>query len=376
MKQGRVYKVLLTIALAALLLLTGCGRQQISLPSSDTATNTGAPATPSVNNALIFQSMCLKVKSDIIYNRAGYEQKVMLEIYVDEDGDGEGLLGFGDTVLNVAAYNNKLFIILDNITTIAISDINARGYFSDIAATSIADMGGVGFYFTDEFPTAFNGSHGDMIVRTQYAQSSNTYDSKRISDESEMTLLDALLYSLDYLNIQSIPDPDGDKVPTTDATTFYVDDKYGVIIDDFKYSISDTCNPDDYFAGLTPEGFLYSTEYKEDVKLTLTHISYISTTGRTSITTLDNYVQAIQTNADFDFLGFVKGMSAKDVKYGLAYKLSKREAEEYTAFNEDIVVDSFKANTYYCHLGNLSFELRLKSNVLAEFYITKPLGFS
>lgn len=355
----------------SLLCLSGCSQR-----SGDASSGVSSSVVSNVpsNSATMFQNMKLKVKTDVLYPVNGIDQKVIIELYVDEDGDGEGLLGFGDYIYNLVISANKIYIKVSSTDIIYVSDINARGYFSDITATTIEDMNGVGFKFTDGFPTSFDGKKGDLTVRTQYAQSTNDYGSIRVSDDNAKTLQEAVQYIIDINGGDSTGDASTGGT-STGPTTFYVDSEYGVTIDGFNYSIGDTCNPDDYCAGLTPEGFLYSDEYKEDTKITFTHISYISSTGRTTFSTTSDYVQAIQTNADFEFRGFYRGMDTKEVKLALGYKLSKKEAEGNEVFDETIIVDQFKSNTYYCHTETLNIEFRINKDGLSEIYVSRPLRF-
>lgn len=351
-------------------LLTGCNKG----PSGDaSSTSASVPEIPS-NAATLFQNMKLKVKTDVFYFVNGAEQKVIMEMYVDDEGDGEGLLGFGDYILNLILSNNKVYLQVSSTDIIFITDINARGYFSDITATTIEDMNGVGFKFTDGFPTSFDGKKGDLTVRTQYAQSTNSYDTIRVSDDNPMTLQQAVQYVIDQ-NTEPSGSDSSSGSNSSELTSFYVNSEYGVTIDGVNYSIGDTCNPDDYCAGLVPEGFLYSDEYKEDTKITFTHVSYISSTGRTTFSTTSDYVQAIQTNADFEFRGFYRGMGTKEMKLALGYKLSKKDAEGNEVFDENIIVDKFKGNVYYCHTDNLNIEFRLDKDGLQEIYIMRPLRF-
>jgi len=301
-------------------------------------------------------------------------------MYVDGDGSGEGLIGFGDTVLDVRAVANDLYILVDDTHPVKISDVTARGYFSSVQTSDIGDMRGVGFSFVSDFPTGFEGRQGTLTVSTQYAQSSNTYTAARISDENTMDLVSAINYAIDYLSDKADESTGGNGGSSSDAQatgveTFYVNSDYGIEIDGQVYSIGDAINYDDYFQDLMPSGILNSYKYKEDERIDFTHVSYTGAVGQLTVTELSGYVQGLQTNTDFKFRGFEKGMTSKEVKWGLGYKVSAKDAESHPVFDSNIVVDGFKKNTYFCHVGDLNVELRMSKDVLSEIYIEQNLEF-
>lgn len=379
------------------LCLTSCSKGGEPAPDLSGSPNTSADST-SGDSSVIDSSMSgvfepapatvsdffripLKIKCNAVDASTNPSRSITLELYLDGNGNGEGLIGFGETVLNIVASDDKLYILVDPTHPVYITDITPRCYFSTIVASDIGDLVGTGFSFVSEFPAEFRGAQGDLTLYTKYAKSENTYTAKRVSDDVSMTLVDAVNYAIEFNGTNESKQPAntfdqiiGDALTET-VQTVYVESEYGIEIDGKVYSIGDTCNLDDYMDELLPSGILNSYDYKEDKRVEFTHVSYVSASGNTTVTLLNNYVQAIKTDTNFDFCGFKPGMSAKDVKSALGYKLSAKEYSSETIFNENILVDYYKNNTYYCHVGNIEIEFRINKTGLYEIYIAQMLEF-
>ena len=88
-----------------------------------------------------------------------------------------------------------------------------------------------------------------------------------------------------------------------------------------------------------------------------------------------NYVQALQTNADFSFLGIRRGTTEKELKALLGYRLSNKEMVGWEPLDTALVVEDFRSGTFYCKVGNLNVELRTDKGVLSEVYMEQVLDF-
>lgn len=315
----------------------------------------------------------LKVKTEITDRESIPEEKVSLEFFVDANGNGEGLLGTKDIVVKAIISDYKLYLVASETSIVSISDINGIGVFSALDLTSAANLEELGFEAVDNFPVSYSGAYDGLLLYTRYASSDKQFNPVRVSGDTEMNLRDAIDYVIECNNLT--PTTEEEQVEATPVTSFYRNDPYGVEIEGVVYSLGDTCAPSTYFGERVPEGFLESYEYKEDSKVVFTHISYNSDSGRTVFTTTENYVQTITTNADFNFAGISKGIDNKTLEKKLGWKLSKKEAETYIPYDENIVIESVKSNIYYAVVGEYNVEFRFTKGILTEISISQPMNF-
>lgn len=358
-------------------LLTAC-KSEDTEPSASVPTYTQEVVSESAK----FLSSGLKERIVATDSAIDPARVVTIELYVDAYGNGKGLLGFGDYVLDVAVVDNAIYMFINSSTVVKITDITARGYFSSIDVANAMTLNGIGFSMNGDIPAEYNGRSGSLTIRTQYVSSSQTFTPQRVSDDNQFGLHDAINYAIDYYTdmIGVVPEEDEEAQATPQVVSFYTDSQYGITIEDLLCSIGDTCNPDTYFAWRTPEGILLSSEYKEDSRVDFYHVTYISSTGRTQFVLLDNYVRSICTNANFDFWGFSPGMTQDEVRLALGYKLSKQEEKsgEVHVYNPYFIVDSVEKGVFKCHIQGIDdivFELRCVNGLLYEIYMERTLDF-
>lgn len=368
MRLHKVGALVLSVCLAA---LCGCG------PTGTTEGQSAAPQATAVSSGYlgdVFLESNLKIQSTITDTSISPNRSCTVELYVDGDGNGQGLVGFGDVVLDMRVVNDMLYIVVDQSTVVGITDVTGRLVLSDTQLAGYDDLATLGFTLDPlGNPIQYAARRGNTNIETRFAQSVNTFDTTSIVATTTMGFSDAIVYIMDYLDSQqvSVETPEQEM----EVNDFYIKSRYGVTIDETVFSIGDTCNPSTYFNGLTPEGLLDSYTYRQDERVDFTNASYISNTGRTVFTLMGNYVQAIQTTADFEFLGITKGISDADLKYALGYKLTTKQQETWQAIDPELVVTGNKGQTYYCTAGNLYIEFRCTKNVLTEIYIEQSLDF-
>lgn len=369
------FKLVMRTCVFALLcagLLVSC--RHSSEPTISSQGNPGTQtARPTKTIGDTFLSSNLKIKSTITDFGVSPEREITVELYVDAFGNGEGMLGFGDVVCDVYVVKDVLYVVVDKDIVISVNDITGRLTASADSLVGQDDLTVVGFKVVNGVPIEYNAKLGNLNVTTSFAQSTNTFEAASLATDNVMSFEEATHYIVQYNEDKAgtVDEPDADK----DVESFYLQSKYGVEIDGGLYSVGDTCNPRTYFGGRTPEGILTSTKYKQDEKVDFLHVSYITDTGRSSIILTSNYVQAIETAAQFSWLGLEKGLDSKELKSLLGYKLSKKELEVWEPIDPELEVIDFKRNTYYCTVGALSVELRCTSNGLDSIYIERPLDY-
>ena len=362
----KLYKAL---PLAALVLLSGCKDKNPTVEQQS-----GVVQSTTYGDAFLAQS--LKCKTVLKDKTVSPYREIVLEYYVDGQGDGQGLIGFGDLVYELTLVNDVIYVHVDKDTgtILALSDITGHGVPRDAKIAGNNNLASEGFVVNGSAITGFTRKTDVLEITTQYASSTHTFNPASITATEQLPAASAAVYIMDYNSAANSGDAEN---PTeTVVEDFYARSPVGVTIEGEVYSVGDTLNPSTYFKGLTPEGILTSSVYKEDTRVDFLYNSYISTTGRSVFVTNSNYITAINTTADFEFLGVAKGTDSKTLKSLLGYKLSSKEMESWTPIHEALTVKEFKNNTYYCSLGNLNVEFRLeRGQALAEIYIEQVLNF-
>ena len=359
----------LCVGMAGVCLLYSCKKEQ------PPQTSTGGDDQNTATLGDTFLCSNLKIKSTITDFSVSPSRTVTFELYVDSEGDGSGLLGFGDTLCDLIVSNNNLYIAVDTNNIVQVSDLTGRMIPSSLELLSQDDLISVGFTTRDGTPIAYDGKEGSLIINTVFGTSTNTFDAQSVTASNTYKLADALNYIVEYnADKQATAETPGEETP--EVKDFYNNSSYGVAIDGDTYSLGDTCNPSTYFRGATPEGLVTSTEYKEDTRVDFTHVSYLSPDGRTVFTITDNYVQAIQTTADFEFLGIKRGDDFKELKLLLGYSVPKKDQATWEPIDSNITLGESKSKLYTFYIGDYYVELRSADNqTLTEIYIEQTLDF-
>lgn len=323
----------------------------------------------------VFLESNLKIKSTITDLNATPSRSITFELYVDSEGDGSGLLGFGETLCDVIVSNNNLYVVVDANNVVQVTDLTGRMVPTTLNLAGQGDLTAIGFTVRDGTPLSYDGKDGNLIINTVFGISTNTFDPQSVTASNSFTLTGTLDYIVEYNAAKKATAEQADE-GKPEVVDFYNNSKYGVTIDGTVYSLGDTCNPSTYFRGATPEGLVTSTEYKEDTRVDFQHVSYLSPDGRTVFTVTDNYVQAIQSTANFEFLGIARGADFKALKKQLGFSLTKKDLETWEPIDEDIVPVSSKSKCHAIQLGDYYIEFRSTDNqTLSEIYVEQLLDF-
>lgn len=353
------------------LLLTGCSRAN----DGEVTSQPSDVIEQSISAGDVFLASNLKIRSEITDTGGTPQKTYVIELYVDRNGNGQGLIGIGDIVLDVYAVNDKLYVVVDDDVVVLLTDITSRLIFANTAIEGSNDLGILGFTLDqNSMPISYSARSGSLVIHTEYAQSSNEFTPVSVVSTTDKNFTDAVKYILDYYANSAVTDMES--VDKDQVLDFYIKSNYGVQIGASIFSVGDTCNPSTYFYGYTPEGIVVSHAYRLDERLDFTHVSYILDTGRTVFTLLGNYVQAIQTTADFSFLGIKRGTSSEELGKILGYNLRGDDLANWKALDENLVLVEVNNDVYHCTLGNLNVEFRCKSRALSSIYIEQALDFT
>lgn len=324
-----------------------------------------------------FVSTGYKIKATITPQILSTFDPLVFEVYVDGAGNGSGLCGFKDGVYQTYITGNKVFVQVDSNVIVSLSDITGHMIPSSLNLASVSSMEDAGFTVLDGKVSAYNYNNGQIIMNVIYQENPASFEATSLSAGNNMNCISLINYILDYEKTAYIqPDVTSPDV-VEERESFYNDAEFGVTIRGVKYSVGDYCNPKTYFEGATPEGIMPSYSWNEDKKVELTHVSYISSDGRSEFVLTDGYVQTIYTTSDFKFLEIYKGMSTVDLKSLLGLSLRKADRENFTPMIEGLEVKTSSANGYILSLGNLTVTIQVnnKDKVVSSLQIENYLDF-
>ena len=364
-------------ALSLSTILSGC-----SLPYNNTSEQPPVQQQPVIEYLSVGDSFLranLKIKATVTDVTVTPSRSLKFELYVDKNGNGQGMMGLGDRVYDVIISGDNLYVKVADGNYIRISDVTGRLVRSDAKLSGATDMVSLGFSLSGTTPVGYTSRTNSIVVDTKFAQSSNTFATTAVAESQTMTIPQLAKYIADYNTDISVGVDQKEETPGNDIEisdkTFYVNSPYGVMIDGKVYSIGDTCNPSYYFGeDDVPHGVLYSNIYKQDTRVDFVHYSYLATNGMAMITTLKNYVQRIWSDADWKFLEIEKGMDSKEIGKLLGLKLTKEEQETWTPMAEGLTVIKSAADIYQCELGILKIEIRMVSGKASEIYVEQTLN--
>lgn len=348
-------------------IFTGCS----TIEDTDVTTVPPSQSEASTLASDVFLESKLHVKADITDSSVSPSRILKAEVYVDKEGDGEGLLKFGDNLYDLSIANNIVYVHVSEDIIVELSDLSSRFNFTASDIAGAIDLESFGFTLSDGAPISYAARVANTSVEVTYEKSDHSFETPSVSASESKTLSELCEYIIDYnTEITATTEPVGDG-EQTEKKDFYVNSEYGVTIDGFTYSVGDTLNPGTYFNSQSPEGVLISTEYKEDTKVVYNHISYLTSTGRVVFVTVSDYVTSIEVSGDWSFLGITPGIKSSELSDLLGYKLSTREQETFVPIDPDLEVISKSGDNYICEVGDLTVEFRCEKSVLTEIYITK-----
>lgn len=352
-----------------LALLAGCKEDMPAHPTM--------PATPPPNSAgTTFLKSAFKVRTEVKPKSSVSADPLVFEVYVDAEGDGNGLVGYKDNVYDVYMVAGEVYVVVTNGTTVHITDLNSHMVPSSLNIAQSNDLKSLGFAVLDGVVVSYNGGTDDTDVVSKYEPSVSSFEPVAISQSNGMTTGELLKYFFDKAGTV-YTEPTEPVNTETVRTSFYTNSASGITIHDVVYSLGDFCEPYTYFENMIPQGINTRDEWKEDSKVTFTYVSYISRDGSTTFMTTDGYVQAINTTSEFTFLDDIKsGMPDQELQALLGIGLKKDEVESFKPIREGFTATK-ASHGYTCSYGDMTIELEMdkKTKVLSAITITNYLDF-
>lgn len=352
-----------------LTLLAGCKEDTPAHP-----TQPSASSAVSAGNS--FMQSAFKIRTEVKTKASVSSDPLIFEVYVDAEGDGNGMVGYRDNVYDVYLVGGEIYVVVSDGTTVHITDLNSHMVPSSLNLTQSSDLKSLGFALLDNVVVSYNGGTEDTDIVSKYESSVSTFEPVAISQSNGMTTGELLKYFFNKAGTV-YTEPTTPVVTEPPRTSFYTNSASGITIHDVVYSLGDFCEPYTYFERMIPQGINTRDEWKEDTKVTFTYVSYISRDGSTTFMTTDGYVQAINTTSEFTFLDDIKhGMSDDDLKVLLGIGLKKDALETFEPIREGFTAAK-ASHGYTCTYGDMTIELELdkKTKTLAAITITNYLDF-
>lgn len=319
-----------------------------------------------------FTSQGVKAKSDItLLNR---NVSIVFELYVDNEGDGQGLMGYNNKTYPVYVCKDLIFVEISEKNIVCVDDLSAHLIPVDTTSFTEAD----GFKTSNSKIVGYYGTTSSLQISSKYETSVIEFDTISVSDKNRKSLEDLSTYIDSYLAEQS-PVTESPTTPKeVSKESFYNQFDTGVKIGDKVYSCGDYCNPATYFQGLEPESISTKVVDNEGSNVHLQIVSYLSSDGRTVFTLDDGYVISIYTNSKFEWCNLKHGTAKADFINQIGYKLTdKKKAElNWSPIYRGLECTGNKSNSYYLTVGTLNAEASVsKDGVLSSIYVKKHMEY-
>lgn len=320
--------VVIMVLFAVLLVLSGCQKEQ------------SPPTPPEVQGPTVlpegdkFLTSGFKIKAEVKIKSSVSSDPLIFEVYVDKSGNGNGLVGYRDNVYDIYIVGDEVYVVVSGDTTVHITDITGHMIPHELLLSGATDLSAKGFTLLDGEVVTYTGGTGEVDMVTRYESSTSTFEPVSILQSNNMTSADLLHYFFKTLDTSYVEQP-GEDEPNIERQSFYVNSDWGITIHDVTYSLGDFCEPYTYFEEMTPQGVNSTEDWREDVKVEIEYVSYISSDGMTNFMTTDGYVQAIATTSDFTFLDVLyRGMPVAELERLLGIGLKKDEVASFTPIRE------------------------------------------
>lgn len=361
--------VLLALSLLLSFALSGCKGKDDTPPAPE------VQAPPQVSQGDKFMTSGYKIRSELKPRSNLSSDSLIFEVYVDAEGDGNGLVGFKDNTYDLHLVAGEVYVIAADDLTVHLTDINARMIPSDLGLSGVDDLKAKGFTILDGEVISYSGNTADMDIVTRFEASTSSFDPVAILQSNNMTSAELQKYFFQTISTTYVEDP-VDEDPPPARQSFYANTDFAVTIRGVDYSIGDFCEPYTYFEKAIPQGINTKDEMREDKKVSICYVSYISSDGMSSFMTTDGYVQAISTTSEFSFLDVIKrGMSTEDLEMLLGIGLKKGELESFKPIREGMTAEK-KGKVYTIHYVDYTIELETGADKTVEsLTITNYLDF-
>lgn len=312
--------------------------------------------------------------------------KSVFEGYIDSNGNGQGLIEVGDVVREVYISNNKLIIEVLGKTYSA-SDI---GPFFSFISFEDENLQKDNIHISGDKISSVSGSYNGVTYTTKYEESEEVFTQEVFTIDSEITFKDLLILLSTVnseksdksdaigalLNPEEEPVIDEEQAPLEEKEpSFYLNSDLGITIGDKTYSIGDKINHDDYYNNMVPEGLSYDYVWDSINKLETKTTSYLDTTGKLTVVSIDDIVFELSATADFKFLGLYKGMDQQELRQLLGIGLNKKELETFEPIYPGLEVVKAESKTIKCTVGSLTIEFGIKDKKLNSIYLSEDRGY-
>lgn len=359
----------LVLVFTLVLSLSGCKREEDTQPPPEVQ----APVEMSQGDK--FLSSGYKIRAELKPRSNLSSDSLIFEVYVDSDGDGDGLVGFKDNTYDIYLVGGEVYVVASDDLTVHLTDINARMIPYDLKVAGVTDLKSVGFTVLDGEVISYTGSTSDVDIVTRYESSTSEFEPVSILQSNNMTAVDLQKYFFQTISTTYVEGKEPVEEPPA-RQSFYANTDFAVTIRGVKYSIGDFCEPYTYFENAIPQGINTKEEMREDKRVEICYVSYISSDGISSFMTTDGYVQAISTTSEFSFLDVIKrGMDAKELEAILGIGLKKEDLVNFKPLREGMMATK-GSKAYTVTYNDYTIELEIsKEKTVEAITITNYLDF-
>lgn len=355
---------LLLVALTCLF-LSGCGSTQAATSAPEEERSVESTKMSGSD----FLRYPVKLKGTVSGRLSnGVSDSLKFELYIDGEGNGEGLAGHNSSLYQVNVIENVLFFWVDSETAVKVTDLSGRLNDLSLSLTGVEDLTLLGFGYTDNAVTGYDGAVNGYTISAKYVPTDHLVKRANVHDIADTTVGGVLEYIVNGEGIPELEKPVDLKPVEGNLPTKRVNSSVGVTIDGVKYSLGDTCNPSDYFQGKTPSGLIPKQVASGADTEEILYISWKSVDGALEIVTLNQKVVSIYTTCSFSWLGYGPSTEYNKVRLRLGANLSYTEKQDWVPYNSEIVCDSSNSSAIACSYRGAKYEITFDRDRYYESY--------
>lgn len=308
----------------------------------------------------------------------GVMDTLKFELYIDSNGNGEGLAGHGKDLYQVNVLGNEMYFWVSPEVAVKVTDVSGRLNTVDLSLTGVDDLSALGFSLSNNIVSGYTGVAGDMQVSVKYAPTDHQVKPVSVHDIADATISGVLEY---VVNGTGIPGLEKEQEQEPVVTSNFEESKHiggrtAISIEGTKYNIGDTCNPADYFQGRTPTGLVPKEVQSGASGLELLYVTWQAPDGIFEVVTVEQKVISIHTTCQFGWIGFKPSTFYDDVREKLGANLTYTEQETWRQFDPELECTHADTSLVECTYRDQLIKVGFNSDQrMTEYRATRDLPY-
>lgn len=357
-------KRVICLALAAAM-LSGCGAASTP-PAVSSAVQSQQAQTKQSGTEFLKQD--LKVDSAVQFKMSnGVSDKATFALWVNSEGDGEGLMTYNQKLYQLVVNYNDLYVWLTDTKLVKIDDLTGHMTEAGVSLYGVDDLSVYGFVYSGSVVSSYSTDLGEASVDSHYTvDSSHPVSPKETDTDEHATFIELMEFLNNGTETESLHS-DTAKSDGVKPSEFVNSRLYGVLVNGTKYSIGDYCNPDDYFNGEAATGIVPEYVDTAEGQVTYTYVTWSVDNRQLEVMLLDGIVKSIYCNMPFCWAGrYNTELNGQDLRYELGYNLTSKQKEEWVPKEPELVPTMMNSSESQFNGSNATFCIKYGKGKTAE----------